>query len=88
MFPENIQRGRGLKGLGNSSGVRHLKTLIHLLRARTTIVSQLFLWVILVLLSAMPHFSYHASAQNDFFFDSCFKANYVVSTKDDYLDSS
>ena len=70
-------RGRGLKGLGNSSGVRGLKTKLYFQRACTTVVSHPLLWVILVLSLAMLPFFYHALAQNDFFFfnKSCFKTN-------------
>ena len=80
-FPENTQtstteeigkfgswRGRGLKGLGNFSGVRGLRNKIHFQRARTMIVSHPLLWVALMLSLVMLCFSYHASAQNDFSF--------------------
>ena len=54
-----ILKGSGLKGLGNSSGVRGL-TKIHFQRARTTIISHQLLWVILALSLVMLQFSYHA----------------------------
>ena len=65
-----------LKGLGNSCGVRGLKTQIHF-QGGTTIVSHWLLWVVPLLSLVMLHFSYHASAQNDFSFfnESCFKVN-------------
>lgn len=76
-------RGRGLKGLGNFSGVRGLKTKINFQRTHTVQYNDCFsptkshplLWVALVLPLVMLHFSYHALAQNNFFNTSCFKAN-------------
>ena len=63
-----ILEGRGLVGLGNSSGMEGLKTKIHFQRACITIVSHRLLSVVLVLSLVMLCFSYHASIQNDFSF--------------------
>ena len=72
-----ILKGSRLKGLGNSSEVRGLKTKIHFQRAHTAIVSYQRLRVVLVLSLVMLRFYCHASAENVFsvFNKSWFSAN-------------